>query len=240
MDPTGTPPWRVLEAPSEGEPRSAASPTEPATAPRPWHDSGMRALAVVLVAVALAAVAFGLAMTSGTGDAVVVEVAAVGSAGADLDPASSGLAGDIVVEVVGAVVKPGVVRLPVGSRVADLIAAAGGYGPRVDTARAATDLHLATVLADGDRIQVPSRDDPVSAPATPAADGPGGAGDVLVNLNDATLEQLDTLPGIGPVTAEKILAAREEARFTTVDELRSRGVLGEKTFERIRDLVTID
>ena len=139
--------------------------------------------------------------------------------------------------MVGAVVRPGVVRLPTGSRVADLIAAAGGYGPRVDTARVAMDLHLATVLADGDRVHVPSRDDPVTSPGGGGSEAPGGA---LVDLNAATLEQLDTLPGIGPVTAEKIVAARDEARFTAVDELRSRGVLGEKTFERIRDLVTVD
>ena len=119
---------------------------------------------------------------------------------------------------------------------ADLIEAAGGYGPRVDTARLEAEVHLAAPLQDGDRVHVPSRDEPAtgSTAATPRA----ATGSTLVDLNRATPTELDALPGIGPVTAEKIIAAREEARFTTVDELRSRGVLGEKTFERIRELVT--
>ena len=136
---------------------------------------------------------------------------------------------------------------------ADVIDAAGGYGPRVDTVRVSRELNLAARVEDGDRVLVASRDDP--ATATDAA-GVGGGSDGTasggangganggtdggpLDLNHATAEMLDQLPGIGPVTAAKILAAREEAPFVSVDDLRSRGILGEKTFERLRDLVAV-
>ena len=141
-------------------------------------------------------------------------------------------------EIVGAVPVPGVYTLPVGSRLADLVRVAGGYGPRVDTARAEQELNLAAPLRDGDHIRVPSRDDVATAPSGAAATGSAG-GAALVDLNRATQTELETLPGVGPATASKIIAAREEAPFTAVEELRSRGVLGEKTFENLRALVTV-
>ena len=235
MDPTVSPPWRTLEAPAQDGTRAPSGPAPSPTGAERWRDPAvLRVAAVVALAVVVAVVAFGLAMTSGGGDGIAIDVEGSPVPGS-LEPAVG--SGEVVVEIVGAVAQPGVLRLPAGSRVADLIAAAGGYGPRVDTARAA-ELHLATVLADGDRIVVPSRDD-VAAPSAQAASGGGGGDGAPLDLNTATLEQLDTLPGIGPVTAQKILDARAEAPFTTVDELRSRGVLGEKTFERLRDLVTV-
>ena len=143
--------------------------------------------------------------------------------------------------------RPGVYRLAPGARVVDAIAAAGGYGPRVDAAAVSRVNLAAPLLSDGaagaGSLAGRSRDGtpPATTVGGPAA---GSAGTIdaaggLVDVNAASAEELDSLPGIGPATAAKIIAAREEARFASVEELRSRGVVGEATFGKIRDLVTV-
>lgn len=162
-------------------------------------------------------------------------------------------AADIVVDVEGAVMLPGLQRLTPGTRVGDAIAGAGGFSPQVDAVAAAAALNLAEPLTDGVKILVPARGaTPVTVgpvtqgvvtgqgTVTPAVPTPGAvAGGALIDLNLADSALLDTLPGIGPVTAAAIIAARDTAPFTSVEDLRTRSVVGPATYEGIRALVTV-
>lgn len=189
----------------------------------PWRVAGAAGLAVALVvgAVALRAVALS------PGAAVELpEPAPLGTAVPTDGPAPAPAPGVVVVHVVGAVAAPGVVRLPLGARVVDALAAAGGAAPDADLAR----VNLARVLADGEQIQVPRPGDP--APEAPAA---GSApDDGAVDLNTASLAQLDGLPGVGPVLAQRIVDRRP---FTSVDELDEVPGIGQAMLVRLRPLV---
>jgi competence protein ComEA len=197
------------------------------------------------LAVILGIGAFFFAFGSGSSGTVLIEggapLSSDGSrAGPSRDAASGSPAGRLlVVEIVGAVERPGVFRLPAESRVGDLVAAAGGYGPRVDADRAGRELNLAAPLHDGDQIRVPSRDDVAGATPPRTGRGPTTGATGPLDLNDATAGQLDALPGIGPVTVAKILASRDEQRFAAVEDLRTRKLVGEKTFEQVKGLVTV-
>lgn len=138
---------------------------------------------------------------------------------------------DLVIDVVGKVRKPGIVTVPKGSRVYEAIEAAGGLKGRVDTSA----LNMARVLSDGEQLLVGQ--DPAEVPGVAAA--PGGPTS-KVNLNTATAEQLDTLPGVGPVTAQSILSWRtENGRFGSVEDLLEVKGIGDATLAELRDLVTV-
>jgi competence protein ComEA len=243
MEPPAPTPWRVLETPSADASESSGQSNARTPAAAEARSILPRVLIIGAVALACAIGAILLAMGGGGGSVEIdggTRIDTARSAVPGTSDLTAGVApgGDLVVEIVGAVRQPGVYRLPQGSRAGDLLAAAGGYGPRVDTAVAEQALNLAAPLHDGERIRVPSRDDgSVAGPAT-GGSGPSAPSD-LVDLNHATQAELEALPGIGPATAEKIIAAREEAPFAAVEELRSRGILGEKTFEKLRDLVRV-
>jgi competence protein ComEA len=138
----------------------------------------------------------------------------------------------LVVYVVGAVRHAGLVRLPEGARVADALERAGGPSRRADLAL----VNLAAPVADGQQIVVPTRIEPGS-PAAGAASG--SAQPAKVSLASATLEQLDALPGIGPVTAQKILDWRQtHGPLRSADDLDAIPGIGPARVEQLRDLVT--
>ena len=159
---------------------------------------------------------------------VVVPAAAGATAGATMGAAPVE-APEVVVHVVGQVLQPGLVHLPAGARIADAIDAAGGAGPEADLAA----VNLARVVTDGEQVVVPR---PGEQPQS--AGGPGG--DPTVDLNAAAIADLDTLPGIGPVLAQRIVDWRtEHGAFTAVDELAEVRGIGSSLLEGMRDLVRV-
>ncbi len=199
---------------------------------RPVPDLDPRRLALLAV-VALAVVALGVRHmaaraeppeASAAQSALPVQPAAGPAAGADPN---------VTVHVAGAVREPGVYRLRRGARVDDAVRRAGGAQRDADLSA----VNLAALLEDGRQILVPERG-PAGEPA--AASGGGPAQPAKVNLNTATAEQLDTLAGVGPATAAKILAHREQhGAFGSVEELGDVPGIGERRLEALRDLVTV-
>ncbi len=139
----------------------------------------------------------------------------------------------VVVDVAGKVRKPGVLRLPAGSRVTDALTAAGGPLPGTDTSA----LNLARLLADGEQVVVGAAPAAAAAPAgAPAAGSGPTAGPV--SLSTATEEQLDTLPGVGSVLAHRIIEYRtQHGGFTSVSQLRQVTGVGERRFKDLQPLV---
>jgi competence protein ComEA len=146
--------------------------------------------------------------------------------------AVSGSGSDVVVDVTGAVGRPGVYRLPAGSRVDDAVQRAGGA-----TGKAELDsVNLAARLADGQQVVVPERVPSGAAGAAGAAPPAAGAEEAPISLGTATVEQLDTIDGIGPVTAEDIVKFREEhGGLSSVDQLDQISGIGPATMEALRE-----
>jgi competence protein ComEA len=155
----------------------------------------------------------------------------------------------ILVHVSGGVVNPGVYALPLDSRVQDAVQAAGGLAPEA----MGSSLNLAARVRDGDQLIIPTLR-PTSLPvlsttqaetggtrfqAPLATEQPTQAG--KININSAGLEELDTLPGIGPVTAQKIIDYRQaNGPFQTLEAIMDVSGIGPATFERLKDLITVD
>jgi competence protein ComEA len=198
------------------------------------------AIALAITALLAAAwIAFAPAIGA-AGDIAATPDAGVVMDPSELDPLASASAasGELVVDVQGAVAQPGVVTLSAGARVADAIAAAGGYAADADLAAAAAALNLAAPLSDGEKVYVPVAGVAQQPGSSPGAGGGGGGGG-LVNMNTATPQELDALPGIGPVTVQKIVAGRAERAFTSLDELVERKILDRGQVDDIRELATV-
>jgi competence protein ComEA len=212
-----------------------------------WRlDPGRRAAAAMGIAALIAALIAGgwvlanrphtvsLAGSSASASASARSVGASTASTAPSSRASSSpsAAAMVVVDVEGQVARPGVYRLPAGSRVDDALAAAGGALPGVDL----STLNRAQVLSDGQQIAVAVPGAPAVATA---GSGPAGTG-APVDLNTATADQLDALPGVGPVLAAHILDWRtQHGRFTSVDQLREVSGIGEAKFTDLKSLVTV-
>jgi competence protein ComEA len=186
----------------------------------------VRALAVFAAVVAVVA-----AVLAWRARPAVEPLGAPGSPPALTGPTATASATTLVVAVSGKVRRPGLVRLPAGARVADAIEAAGGALPGTDL----SGVNLARKVSDGELIVVG-----VPPPAGQGA-GPAGSGaPAQVNLNTATSEQLQTLPGVGPVLAARIIEYRDQhGGFSNVSELRQVSGIGDARYKELKDRVTI-
>ncbi|NLG56617.1 MAG: ComEA family DNA-binding protein [Rhodococcus sp.] len=205
-----------------------------------WRDDSLPAVPPVPVAQA------GV-LTTGASDSTVSGATGDTTGAAEtVDPAAITPPSEIVVSVVGLVHAPGIVHLTDGDRVADALAAAGGVIAGADT----LSLNLAQRLADGDQVVVGSPDPhrPPSSSTTSSENSsfgssPGGSTQSAagpINLNTATAAELETLPGVGPVTASAIISWRERnGKFTSIDQLMNVDGIGPARVEKIRPLVRV-
>ncbi|MDQ1609054.1 MAG: competence protein ComEA [Microbacteriaceae bacterium] len=207
---------------------------------------GVGAGIVLLIAALVVAVIVSVLAPHGSTQTVAAVTGKTGSAtgsssSANPDPGGSASA-PLFVHVLGAVAHPGLFQLRDGARVIDAIAAAGGFADDAEPG----GVNLARVLADGEQLHVPHVGEVVVGSAAVGAPGGGtsGAGGSAVggkvNLNVATVAELDALPRVGPVMAQRIVDWRTaNGRFTSVDDLMSVTGIGQKTFDGLKDLVTI-
>lgn len=192
-------------------------------------------LIAVVLAVGLVAGAFilrgGVAGSGGPDVALSLPRADTGAAGSSDASARTTVAKELRVHAAGAVVHPGVVVVPAGARVADVVAAAGG--PAVDADL--DQVNLAAPVADGERIYVPRQGEAAPPPIAGGATASGPASDGIVNINTADLAALETLPGVGPSTAQAIIDyRREHGRFRSLDDLLNVRGIGPAKLSQIK------
>lgn len=221
------------------------------TATRPWSRVGWprltsQHLAVIAIVVAVACVITGWQVLRSVPETQPLELSSTRvpasglstpAAGAPSSTPSDGasaptpVAGTLVIDVTGKVRRPGIIELPAGSRVVDALKAAGGARPRTDTSR----LNLARLLVDGEQIVVGVELPSTTSLGAPESSTPSGPARSMVSINLATAEQLEALPGVGPVTAAAIVEWRtNNGSFSSIDELLEVSGIGEATLAEIK------
>ena len=170
------------------------------------------------------------------------------SKGDQNEKSNSKPSGNIRVEIAGAVNKPGVYTLENGKIVEDLIKQAGGLKDSADKEKTSSSVNRAEILSDGEKVVIPENGVQASTPASEAVAGASTASSSSssaqnigkVNINSANLSQLDSLPGIGPAYAQRIIDYRtSNGGFKTIDEIKNIKGIGDKTFEKFKDLISI-
>lgn len=157
------------------------------------------------------------------------------------EQSSGAVKNKLKVDIEGAVVKPGVYEIGEGGRIQEALILAGGLSSIADRDWVAKNLNLASKLADGAKIYIPQKDEVRLRPAEQGYGGQGGiknSGELKekININSAPLEDLDKLPGIGSVTAQKIIEGRP---YQTVDDLVAKKIVGTSAFSKIKDQITV-
>lgn len=185
---------------------------------------------IVFAVLGLILLGYGLIglFASGSLDDVVLEKAS--------EDKTESSVGKIIIDIEGAVISPGVYDLPVNSRIKDIIVRAGGLSQDADRVWFAKNINLAAKLTDGSKLYIPFKgDSPSPVLGTSSSLGTGSVSD-LININTASESQLDSLPGVGPATASKIINNRP---YHSLEELVSKKALGSKVFENIKDKISI-
>ncbi len=183
-----------------------------------------KGLAVVLVIALVIMAALGIKLERKEKELMFTGYENIENAAVETELSDSG--GYIYVDMDGAVNNPGVYRLESGSRVSEAIEIAGGLKEGAHT----KSLNKARKLTDGEKIYILTKDE--------ASDVSEGS--KLININTASVNELDSLPGIGPVYAQRIVEYRNKSLFRSVEEIKNIEGIGEKTFEKIKDYITVD
>lgn len=149
---------------------------------------------------------------------------------------ASSSAQKLVIDVSGAVLKPGVYSLKEDARIQDALIAAGGLSEDADRQYISKAVNLAAKITDGAKIYIPSKDESITSTTGITGSSVLGSSSSLININSATSSQLDKLPGIGAVTAQKIIEGRP---YSSIDELKTKKIVGSKVYEQIKEKISV-